>query len=59
MLNVSLPTSNGLDEAIDEEPGEGSTVPCGRQIVGAVGAALLAMDDLTGATQRTPRSTPF
>jgi activator of 2-hydroxyglutaryl-CoA dehydratase len=40
--------NKGVVKAIEEELGEALIVPSEPQIVGALGAALLAMDDLAG-----------
>jgi predicted CoA-substrate-specific enzyme activase len=43
--------NKGVVKAIEEEVGEPLVIPPEPQIVGALGAALLAMDDLTGTAQ--------
>jgi predicted CoA-substrate-specific enzyme activase len=43
--------NTGVVKAIEEEAGEPLVIPPEPQIVGALGAALLAMDDLTGPDQ--------
>jgi predicted CoA-substrate-specific enzyme activase len=43
--------NKGVVKAIEEEVGEALVIPPEPQIVGALGAALLAMDDLAGAAQ--------
>lgn len=43
--------NQGVVKAIEEEVGEPLVIPPEPQIVGALGAALLAMDDLAGTNQ--------